>query len=269
MSKGYSLHIGINRVDPQHYYKAHDLALQGAEQDATAWAALAIRQHFVSRQLHSEQATRSAVQQAIIGLAATAAVGDWVLITYAGHGGQLPDANGDETDDQKDETWCCFDGHLLDDEIKHALAHMKAGVRVVLISDSCHSGSISKDDAEEDAAPEQGLRFAPPFYTQQTYTNNQAFYDAIRAQTRRLQTVVAADVLVLSAARDKGQAYEEGGHGLFTRALLGAWNNGVFAGDYQALLNQAFQRLGGRQMPQLSQQGGGRHNLATQRAFTL
>lgn len=266
---GHSLHIGINRVDARHYYKARDLALHFAEQDAAAWEALATRQGFTTRRLFSEHATRDAIKHNLTALAARAAAGDWVLITYSGHGGQLPDANGDETDDQKDETWCCFDGHLLDDEIKHALAQFKAGVRIVMISDSCHSGSIGKDDAMEDAPPEPGLRFAPPFYTQQTYLNNQAFYDGVRAQTRRMSQSVTADVLVLSAARDKGQAYEEGGQGLFTRALLGVWNNGAFSGDYQTLINSAFQRLGGRQMPQISQQGGGKNQLAAQRAFVI
>ena len=35
---------------------------------------------------------------------------------YSGHGGQVPDVTGDEAD-KKDETWCLYDGQLIDDEL--------------------------------------------------------------------------------------------------------------------------------------------------------
>lgn len=62
-------------------------------------------------------------------------------MTYSGHGGQVPDANGDEPDGE-DETWCLDDGQLIDDEIFYYLGCFAAKTRIITVSDSCHSGSV-------------------------------------------------------------------------------------------------------------------------------
>jgi len=84
--------------------------------------------------------------QVIAGLDQAAkdlATGDIFFLTYSGHGGQLPDKNGDEPDGQ-DETWCLYDGQLVDDELYAKWAKFKPGVRIFVLSDSCHSGSVVK-----------------------------------------------------------------------------------------------------------------------------
>ena len=67
--------------------------------------------------------------------------GDILLLTYSGHGGQIPDVTGEETD-KLDETWCLYDGQLIDDEMYLELSRFAAGVRVLVFSDSCHSGTV-------------------------------------------------------------------------------------------------------------------------------
>ena len=69
-------------------------------------------------------------------------VGDMFFLTYSGHGGQVKDVDGDE-DDGKDETWCQF----LDDEMDILWSHFKPGTRLLILSDSCHSGTVTKDPA--------------------------------------------------------------------------------------------------------------------------
>jgi hypothetical protein len=59
----------------------------------------------------------------------------------------VPDTNGDEIDGL-DEALCPYDlqtggGALIDDEINTLFSARKAGVRLVLISDSCHSGTVT------------------------------------------------------------------------------------------------------------------------------
>ena len=44
-----------------------------------------------------------------------------------------------------DELWVTYDGFLLDDEIFNSLAAIKKRIRVVLVSDSCHSETMSRD----------------------------------------------------------------------------------------------------------------------------
>lgn len=47
------------------------------------------------------------------------------MLSYSGHGGQLPDLNGDESDG-RDETWCFFDGELVDDELYNSFSQFAA-----------------------------------------------------------------------------------------------------------------------------------------------
>ena len=69
--------------------------------------------------------------------------GDIFWITYSGHGSQVPDQNGDESDGL-DETWCLYDCQILDDTLFDLWSRFKEGVRIVIFSDSCHSGTIAR-----------------------------------------------------------------------------------------------------------------------------
>ena len=55
----------------------------------------------------------------------------------------MPDTSGEEVDRQ-DETWCLWDGQLIDDELYLELSRFAAGVRVLVLSDSCHSGTVTR-----------------------------------------------------------------------------------------------------------------------------
>ena len=68
--------------------------------------------------------------------------GNIFLLTYSGHGSriQFPDTT---EPDRFDETWCLFDREFFDDEILELLSCFKEGVRILFISDSCHSGTIA------------------------------------------------------------------------------------------------------------------------------
>jgi hypothetical protein len=56
----------------------------------------------------------------------------------------VPDENNDEGDGA-DETWCLQDRQFLDDELFQHFRLFKPGVRIIVISDSCHSGTVTKD----------------------------------------------------------------------------------------------------------------------------
>ena len=65
------------------------------------------RRDFKSTLLLTKAATSKNVIAAIADAAATLHSGDFFLLSYSGHGGQVPDTNGDETEDDMDETWVC------------------------------------------------------------------------------------------------------------------------------------------------------------------
>lgn len=208
--RGLHVSIGINRVKATHY-AGWPGALRYAESDADAIDELLCARSFtcVARP-RGPQATRSAVRQAIGELTRTATAGDLACIYYAGHGSQVPDHNRDELHGE-DQTWCLHDDQLIDDEIHVLLGGFVAGVRVLVISDSCMSGTVTKGLTGERS------RAAPRDIAEAVYAQNRSVYGS-RQATSFLRTRVE-----LLAASDMQQlAFESNGHGCFTRALLDA-----------------------------------------------
>ncbi|WP_323001471.1 caspase family protein [Denitromonas sp.] len=154
-----ALTIGIND------YPGTDGDLSGCINDAQDWAAVLGGKGYAVTTLLDAAATRDAMVEKIGDLIAGSTKGDSLIITYSGHGTWVPDRSGDEADG-RDEALCPHDigdgKILLDDDLRGLLDQRPAGVRVVLISDSCHSGSVTRGD-EVDLDP--GLpraRFLPP-----------------------------------------------------------------------------------------------------------
>jgi hypothetical protein len=145
-----ALCIGINNYPGTH------MDLQGCVNDANDWAAALSARGFTVTTLLDDQATKAAMVAAMGNLIGKAAKNDSLVITFSGHGTYQPDTDGDEVDGL-DEALCPYDlqtngAALIDDEIKTLFATRKAGVRIVLIADSCHSGTVTRAArAEPDA----------------------------------------------------------------------------------------------------------------------
>ena len=116
--KGYALAIGLKTVDPEHY-GGWDGELSGCEPDAADMAKIATDQGMNVDTLITANATREAVLSKLSNLADKLNSGELLVVSYSGHGGQIPDQNDDE-EDQMDETWCLYNGQLLDDELNQA-----------------------------------------------------------------------------------------------------------------------------------------------------
>lgn len=140
---GEALAIGLNRVDPAHY-GGWSGDLTGCGPDARDMDKIAKGAGLTSKTLLTAAPTRQAVLDEIASAASRLNTNDLFVLSYSGHGGQLPDSNNDDPDDGLDETWCLFDGELIDDEIYTALSAFQPGVRVLVFSDSCHSGTVLK-----------------------------------------------------------------------------------------------------------------------------
>ncbi len=153
-----ALCIGINN------YPGTDMDLQGCVNDANDWAAELAARQFKTTTLLDAAATKAGMLKAMGDLVSKASKGDTLVITFSGHGTYQPDEDGDEADGL-DEALCPYDlvtlgEALTDDEIHALFLSRKAGVRIVLISDSCHSGTVTRAaKAEKDA--ETRPRFLP------------------------------------------------------------------------------------------------------------
>ena len=138
--------------------------LSGCVNDANDWATTLTGRGFTVTKLLDAQATKAAMVSAMSSLIAGAEPNSTVVITYSGHGTWVPDQNGDEADG-RDEGLCPWDiaqgKVLIDDEIAILFAKRAKGVRVLLIADSCHSGSVTRapEDIPEPGEPKP--RFLP------------------------------------------------------------------------------------------------------------
>lgn len=136
------LFVGIND------YPGVDADLGGCVDDAQDWAAY-FSKHLNATpvMLLNEGATKDRIVDRLrAGLAAVGA-GDTFVFTYSGHGTWMPDLDGDEPDG-RDEAFCPFDmsetNLLLDDEMHEILSDRNPKSRVLMITDSCHSGTVSR-----------------------------------------------------------------------------------------------------------------------------
>jgi hypothetical protein len=153
-SKAFALHIGLDDID-RTKYPAGVKKLNGCVKDANTYSGITKQRKFTKRiLLTNRDATSEMVCKCIIGAALKLGSGDTFLVTYAGHGSSLRDVNGDEPDG-RDETWCLFDRQFRDDELYELWAYFQSGVRIVVISDSCHSGTVAREMAERGALADE------------------------------------------------------------------------------------------------------------------
>lgn len=248
---GRSLHIGLNHVSPAAY-AGWEGWLAGCIADAEDLSALCEARGFAQRTtLHDWAAAIAPVRDAIRELAANSVEGDIAVISYSGHGGQIPDVDGEE-DDVLDETWCLWDGQLLDDEISLLLAEFRAGVRVVVISDSCHSGTILREQPPAGAV----ARLMPRAAALATYETHREHYDARRAFIGQgMNPAPGAAIISLSGCHDEQLSMDGPENGAFTGALLRVWDQGRFEGNWHRFHKAIVSRMPQSQTPQKSRIG--------------
>jgi hypothetical protein len=277
MAKGLALTIGLNSVDPKHY-GGWSGELNACEADAEDMANIAKSKNFNVKTLLTKAATRGKVIGEISKAAKTLKSGDILMLSYSGHGGQVPDLNNDEPDAQ-DETWCLYDGEFIDDEIYVQLGKFAQGVRILVFSDSCHSGTVVKlayyqgtTAARSSGTSPQGVRyrFMPPDVALRTYRANRVFYDRILRNIKKdAEEAVKASVLLISGCQDNQLSADGDFNGLFTSQLLRVWKSGVFKGNYKKFYQAIVRRMPPDQTPNYFRVGRIDPKFEAQRPFTI
>lgn len=250
--KAMSLHVGLNVVDQGHYLNSL-VDLEFCVADADAMEQVAKDRRFKPTKLLDGQATRTAVQDAVKKAAQKLGDGDIFLFTYAGHGGQVPDFDGDESGspdrDTLDETLCLFDGQLIDDELHRLWAEFAEGVRIVTVFDCCHSGSMVRAGrltASETPVTGTGkVRAMSLAGSVRVFNGNRAFYrglaDDLAAESptaiREADFPIQATVIQMSACQSNQVARESFGNGLFTEKLLTILDGGSRWTGYRDFLD--------------------------------
>ena len=137
--------------------------LQGCVNDAREWSKLLNEVYgFKVTMLLDEQVTYEAFTESLGNMIADSRAGENLVGTYSGHGTNVPDQNEDE-EDGRDEALVLYDAFLIDDSIREMFQNLHPEATLTFISDSCHSGSVTRAflsavGGEEAVRP----RFLPP-----------------------------------------------------------------------------------------------------------
>ncbi len=138
-----ALCVGINK------YPYENMDLKGCVNDATAWADLLIHHFDFPRTnvklIFDSEATKRNVIFELKNLLAGAQADDVLVFTNSSHGSYIKDTSGDER--KYDQVICPFDvadNVIVDDELRELFVAIPAGVNFTVISDSCHSGTITR-----------------------------------------------------------------------------------------------------------------------------
>jgi hypothetical protein len=180
-----------------------------------------------------------------------------------------------EEGDKLDETWCLYDGQLIDDEVFLELNRFAPGVRVLVFSDSCHSGTVVRARIP-DGIPAGRSKMMPPPIAMRTYREHRAFYDKLQrdaakaagmastptsdsalarvAVSKRLTAIAngcKASVILISGCQDNQTSMDGDHNGAFTEQLLLVWNQGAFKGNYAQFHGAIKARMPRTQVPNL------------------
>jgi metacaspase-1 len=294
--RGLSLHLGLNSVSAAAY-EGWSGPLAACEFDANDMASLARGQGMKATVLLTRKATRAALLTGMRRAAKALKAGDLFFLSYSGHGGQVPDTNGDEPD-RKDETWCLYDGQLIDDELYFELSRFAAGVRVLVLSDSCHSGSVTRERTPPPPPPGQRAKLMPDAVGQRVYAAHKAAYDKLQADVAQAATAARKSVddpdaalaqvavtgaaaqaftlvgafkpsvVLISGCQDNQTSLDGEHNGAFTEKLLRVWNHGQFKGSYASFHARIRAAMPASQTPNLFALGPAASFLA-QQPFSL
>lgn len=142
-----ALLVGINK------YQIPNADLNGCVNDVTRMRDLLVDVYGFDpdniRLLTDERATREGILERLYWLFEGSQAGDEIVFHYSGHGAQVRDRDGDELDDGLDEILCPtdmdWDYPLTDDDLAVAFKGLAKGAYFTMISDSCHSGTITRE----------------------------------------------------------------------------------------------------------------------------
>lgn len=238
-----ALCIGINQ------YPAGRDDLKGCVNDAKAWAGLLVEHYGFPpaevKVLLDAAATKAKIVAGLKALLAGAKAGDRLVFTNASHGTYVADDSGDEAYDQAICPYDCNERLLIDDELRELFAGVPTGVGLSIISDSCHSGTLTRA-ALADAAPgtsfadDRRVRFLNP-----VHLGRRALKDPGTAKARGRQRYPQAQMkeVLLSGCDPTEYAYDALIDGKYHGAMTAMALTAIRAANYDITWQQLHARV--------------------------
>ncbi len=266
-----SLHIGIND------YPGTGNDLSGCVNDANDWREIMEARGFQTTSLLDGEASKSNMVEAISKIVGDTGQDDIAVITYSGHGTWVPDEDDEEVDG-RDEALCPHDisqGQILtDDELFEIFSERKHGARIIVISDSCHSGTVTRacnfmPGTESDSWNFQKIRFlAPEFYIK---GDEVRLRRARRVEKIKASGKIRAAAVLFSGCKDDEYSYDawfnERPSGAFTYAALQTLKSLPDTATYRGWHREIRKILPHVNYPQTPQLSGSWHQRTKWRVF--
>ena len=248
-SKGIALLVGLTRVNPANYGGWNgENGCWGCELDVDNMARILDAQGFNVIMMKTESATHDNILDKLSSIAHAIDDDDIFVFYYSGHGGQQVDLDSDELDGH-DETLVAYDQEIIDDELYQRFKLFPAGTRIVMISDSCNSGTNYKNLRDVPFQSASSIYPIPDFLTD--------------------REDVSFQMIHMGGCRDGGTSSGYLGGGAFTIALCDAWDNGAFSGSHKDLFEAARKLIRSSQKPQYNEFGRVTDVFCSQKPFTI
>lgn len=266
MPRGISIHIGVERPRGGCCASSRvDCARGHVEMMSNIAETMGFQ---VREKLLNSRASIEAVEDALVAAKRDLVAGDILLLTFAGHGCRVLRQCSER--DCLDESWCLDDGALLDDEVHRLLSKFSAGVRILVVSESCHSETIIEPPRIE-AEPRCG---GPDTGSNKIARTAE---EAERIAGPRIWLTESADrigahLLLLAACREMELAEDGNPLGLFGRKLVEVWDEGRFPQGYLEFIAEICKRVSADnpdQHPTWAYAGPFNAAFVAQRPFTI
>ncbi len=239
--------VGIN-------YPGTSAQLSGCVNDANDWETLLSGAGYQVTKLLDASATKAAIIGTLREEVSRLGWGDKLVFTYSGHGTWLPDRNGDEIDG-RDEALCPIDfmrGNLItDDELNELFGSYPTGSSILLLSDSCHSGTLARSLA----APmsfEGTPRFQSPAVFMDDLTEERAADIELAADVKGPRKTTS----LISGCADAEYSYDawfgSRANGAMTRAAIDSYRSGISLSAWYKAIRAKLPSNAYPQTPQLT-----------------
>jgi hypothetical protein len=241
MANKFSLHVGLNKVDPTKYLGQYK-TLKNAENDAVYYESLARANQYSPTMLLGIDANSELFLGNLKSFAQRMVGGDQLFISYSGHGTRVPDLNTEETEeDEKDEAMVLYDRLVIDDELKALWPLFHEDVKIFLINDSCNNGTLTRYMFEclepVDVAGESVvLRGIDEETSAPDFERLRDFYQNVSID------VPNASCSIIQMASSQDNQYSDDGFGVngdFTSRIKVICDAG-FSGSYRQLYDQVY-----------------------------
>ncbi|MBT3786113.1 caspase family protein [bacterium] len=250
MAKGIALLVGITEVDPDQYggWDGREGCF-GCEKDVQVMQGILRPMGYEVQTLLTRKATAQNIVGGLRDAITELEAGDIFVFYFSGHGGQTFELTeeGDEKDGM-DETLVVYDRRIIDDELNEIWMQAREGVRLVMISDSCNSGT--------NYMARMGINFAAP------ETGEISIDKEERAEMK-------AQLIHFGGCQDGAVSAGYSSGGEFTASLCAAWDEGSFSGIYKDFHYEIVSLIESKQKPQYREYGPVTDEFRESRPFQI